>query len=191
VSSLQGSSTHRFYCSKFLQSHTSQPQSESLAYRLHNVCAHKRKGWDTNPSPLGWHALHVGVAEGSLLALSLLALHIRLHDRHPLLNNHKAIHICNTQSQSKQHSPTTQQSSLFLYTFCAFPTSLLTEQTRQNLQGRSVNLKFVWSRRKTSLLSKELNRGGIKIFKALARLVSNSKFLLTKSEKNLPKSCLC
>jgi hypothetical protein len=35
------------------------------------------------------------------------------------------------------------------------------------------------------------NRGGIKIFKALARLASNLKFLLAKSEKNLPKSCLC
>jgi hypothetical protein len=36
-----------------------------------------------------------------------------------------------------------------------------------------------------------VDRGGIKIFKALARLASNSKFLLAKSEKNLPKSCLC
>jgi hypothetical protein len=34
-------------------------------------------------------------------------------------------------------------------------------------------------------------RGGIKIFKALAKLASNSKFLLAKSEKNSPKSCLC
>jgi hypothetical protein len=34
-------------------------------------------------------------------------------------------------------------------------------------------------------------RGGIKIFKVLARLASNSKFLLAKSEKNSPKSCLC
>jgi hypothetical protein len=34
-------------------------------------------------------------------------------------------------------------------------------------------------------------KGGIKIFKALARLASNSKFLLAKLEKNLPKSCLC
>jgi hypothetical protein len=33
-------------------------------------------------------------------------------------------------------------------------------------------------------------RGGIKIFKALDRLASNSKFLLSKSEKNSPKSCL-
>jgi hypothetical protein len=32
-----------------------------------------------------------------------------------------------------------------------------------------------------------LCRGGIKIFKALARLASNSKFLLAKSEKNLAK----
>jgi hypothetical protein len=29
-------------------------------------------------------------------------------------------------------------------------------------------------------------RGGIKIFKALDRLASNSKFLLAKSEENLP-----
>jgi hypothetical protein len=36
-----------------------------------------------------------------------------------------------------------------------------------------------------------VSRGGIKIFKALVRLASNSKFLLAKSEKNLPKSCLC
>jgi hypothetical protein len=35
------------------------------------------------------------------------------------------------------------------------------------------------------------SRGGIKIFKALARLASNSKCLLAKSEKNSPKSCLC
>jgi hypothetical protein len=33
------------------------------------------------------------------------------------------------------------------------------------------------------------SRGGIKIFKALARLASNSKFLLANSEKNSPKSC--
>jgi hypothetical protein len=33
-----------------------------------------------------------------------------------------------------------------------------------------------------------LYRDGIKIFKALARLASNSKVLLTKSEKHLPKS---
>jgi hypothetical protein len=31
------------------------------------------------------------------------------------------------------------------------------------------------------------SRGGIKIFKALARLASNSKYLLAKSEKNSPK----
>jgi hypothetical protein len=37
----------------------------------------------------------------------------------------------------------------------------------------------------------EDTRGGIKIFKALTRLASNSKFLLAKSEKNSPKSCLC
>jgi hypothetical protein len=35
------------------------------------------------------------------------------------------------------------------------------------------------------------DRGGIKIFMALARMASNSKFLLAKSEKNSPKSCLC
>jgi hypothetical protein len=34
------------------------------------------------------------------------------------------------------------------------------------------------------------DRGGIKIFKALTRLASNSKFLLAKSEKNSLKSCL-
>jgi hypothetical protein len=34
-------------------------------------------------------------------------------------------------------------------------------------------------------------RGGIKIFKALAKLASNSKFLLAKSDKHSPKSCLC
>jgi hypothetical protein len=34
-------------------------------------------------------------------------------------------------------------------------------------------------------------RGGIKIFKALARLASNSKFVLAKSEKNSLISCLC
>jgi hypothetical protein len=34
------------------------------------------------------------------------------------------------------------------------------------------------------------SRGGIKIFKALARLASKSKFLLAKSEKNSPKPCL-
>jgi hypothetical protein len=42
-----------------------------------------------------------------------------------------------------------------------------------------------------SLQSNTDCRGGIKIFKALARLASNSKFLLAKSVKNLPKSCLC
>jgi hypothetical protein len=35
------------------------------------------------------------------------------------------------------------------------------------------------------------DRDGIKIFKELARLASNSKFLLAKLEKNSPKSCLC
>jgi hypothetical protein len=45
---------------------------------------------------------------------------------------------------------------------------------------------------KTALEFHEMScRGGIKIFKALARLASNSKFLLAKSEKNSPKSCLC
>jgi hypothetical protein len=36
-----------------------------------------------------------------------------------------------------------------------------------------------------------LLRGGIKIFKALARLASNSTLLLAKSEKSSPKSCPC
>jgi hypothetical protein len=36
--------------------------------------------------------------------------------------------------------------------------------------------------------SKALYRGGIKIFKALARLASNSEFLLAKSVKNSPKT---
>jgi hypothetical protein len=35
------------------------------------------------------------------------------------------------------------------------------------------------------------NKGGIKIFKALGRLASNSKLLLAKSEKNSPISRLC
>jgi hypothetical protein len=43
----------------------------------------------------------------------------------------------------------------------------------------------------TSDLDGGHNKGGIRIFKALARLASNSKFLLAKSEKNSPKSCLC
>jgi hypothetical protein len=49
-------------------------------------------------------------------------------------------------------------------------------------------LNFLCKHRK---YHKALNRDGIKIFKALARLASNSKFLLAKSEKNSPKSCLC
>jgi hypothetical protein len=42
-----------------------------------------------------------------------------------------------------------------------------------------------------SVLTVTVSRGGIKIFKALARLASNSKFLLANSEENPPKSRLC
>jgi hypothetical protein len=43
----------------------------------------------------------------------------------------------------------------------------------------------------TDTHSLTITRVGIKIFKVLARLASNSKILLAKSEKNSPKSCIC
>jgi hypothetical protein len=69
------------------------------------------------------------------------------------------------------------------------------------LKGKSLLIRHVWHfifTRLTLIASwngRDLLftgfRGGIKIFKALARLASNSKVLLAKSEKNLPKSYLC
>jgi hypothetical protein len=62
-----------------------------------------------------------------------------------------------------------------------------THQTQTHVDDYSL----ITTQDSNKIISNTSGRGGIKIFKALARLASNSKFLLAKSEKNSPKSCLC